>query len=167
MGGIAFEISESESEKFLPSKIKEIWFISDRGIRRLTALESGREIIPNVSEEEIKSKSKANGLAKAFVCIQALWFIAQCLTRRKWPKCFHSWFAVVEKAELTSASSRTTHSHKLVGAQHIWSCRLCAIDIPSLVGEAFRSGLSYNDQGSNLIGLSRFVSDGIPVNTDC
>ena len=84
MGGIAFEISESESEKLLPSKTKEIWFIGDEGIHALTKLEHAREIIPDLSEEEIKSKSKANGLAKAFVCIQALWFIAQCLTRCKW-----------------------------------------------------------------------------------
>ena len=84
MGGIAFEISESESEKFLPYKTKEIWFIGDEGIRYLTKLEHGREIIPNLSEEEIKSKSRANGLAKTLVCIQALWFIAHCLTRCKW-----------------------------------------------------------------------------------
>ena len=81
MGGIALEISESESEKFLPFKNKEIWFIGTKGIRGLAWLESGREVIPNVSEEEIKSKSKANGLGKNLVCIQALWFIAQCLTR--------------------------------------------------------------------------------------
>ena len=84
MGGIAFEISESESEKFLPSKTKEIWFIGDQGIHLLTELAQAREIIPDLSEEEIKSKSKANGLAKTLVCIQALWFIAQCLTRCKW-----------------------------------------------------------------------------------
>ncbi|KAL9062710.1 MAG: hypothetical protein Q9161_009754 [Pseudevernia consocians] len=81
MGGIAFEISDSEFEKFLPSKTKEIWFIGGGGIRDLIEDEDGRNIIPNLSEEEIKSKSKANGLAKALVCIQALWFIAQCLTR--------------------------------------------------------------------------------------
>ena len=97
MGGIAFEISESESEKFLPSKTKEIWFIGSRDIRDLTELESGREVIPNISEEEIKSKSKANGLAKALVCIQALWFIAQCLTRCEWFTCFHIRFAEIEK----------------------------------------------------------------------
>ena len=97
MGGIAFEISESESEKFLPFKNKETWFIGGRGIRDLTWLESGREVIPNVSEEEIKSKSKANGLAKALVCIQALWFIAQCLTRCECFTCSHIRFAEIEK----------------------------------------------------------------------
>ncbi|KAM0805981.1 hypothetical protein BDR22DRAFT_194100 [Usnea florida] len=81
MGGIAFEISESESETFLPFKNKETWFIGGNGIRKLASLDYGRKVIPNLGEEEIKSKSKANGLAKALVCIQALWFIAQSLTR--------------------------------------------------------------------------------------
>lgn len=38
--------------------------------------------MPNLTEEEINAKSKASGLAKALVCIQALWFIATCITRR-------------------------------------------------------------------------------------
>lgn len=42
-----------------------------------------RDEFPDLSEEDIKSKSKANGLAKGLICFQALWFIAQCLTRRK------------------------------------------------------------------------------------
>ena len=111
MGGIAFEISKSESEMFLPSKTKEMWFIGSKGIRRLTELESGRKVIPNVGEEEIKSKSKANGLAKALVCIQALWFIAQCLTRCKWLRYIYPRLARFEKTNLISASSSTTHSY--------------------------------------------------------
>ncbi len=85
MGGIAFEIPEIESEKFLPSdnngKTKEFCFISEAGIYSLSRLEKSRNVFPDLSEEEIKSKSKANGLAKALVCMQALWFIAQCITR--------------------------------------------------------------------------------------
>ena len=83
MGGLAFHISEFESEKFLPSKTNETWFIDDEGVLALMRLDYGPEIIPDLSVEEIKSKSKANGLTKALVCIQALWFIAQCLTRRE------------------------------------------------------------------------------------
>ncbi len=86
MGGIAFEIPETEAKKFLPSKTedttKEFWFVSDFGIKALLRRENGRNVLPDLSEEEIKSKSKASGLAKALVCIQALWFIAQCITRR-------------------------------------------------------------------------------------
>lgn len=84
MGGIAFEIPENlpEFKRFLPSNITETWFVHPYGIELLSEQRIGRDVLPNLSEEEIKSKSKANGVAKALVCIQALWFIAQCLTRR-------------------------------------------------------------------------------------
>ena len=83
IGGLAFYISEFESKKFSTSKTNEIWFIDVGGLQVLTQLEYSRKIIPDLLVEEIKSKSKANGLAKALVCIQALWFIVQCLTRRE------------------------------------------------------------------------------------
>lgn len=84
MGGIAFEIPDNlpESKRFLSSNTTETCFLSHDGINLLSEQEIGRDLLPNLSEEEIKSKSKANGVAKALVCIQALWFIAQCLTRR-------------------------------------------------------------------------------------
>lgn len=83
MGGIAFEIPENlpESERFLPSRTVESWFVNHNWIRSLLEKDIGHELIPDLSEEEIKSKSKANNLAKALVCIQVLWFIAQCFTR--------------------------------------------------------------------------------------
>ena len=83
MGGIAFEIPEKipESKKFLPSHRREFLFLSDTLLKYLSKSDHN-EILPDLSEEEIQSKSKANGLAKSLVCIQALWFIAQCITRR-------------------------------------------------------------------------------------
>lgn len=39
------------------------------------------ELIPNITVHQIRDKSKANGLAKALVCLQAFWFCAQCLSR--------------------------------------------------------------------------------------
>ena len=83
MGGIAFEMSEKipESKKFLPTHHREILFLDESFIKHLS-MSDHNEILPDLSEEEIQSKSKANGLAKALVCIQALWFIAQCITRR-------------------------------------------------------------------------------------
>ncbi|KAM0802741.1 hypothetical protein BDR22DRAFT_819419 [Usnea florida] len=83
MGGIAFEIPENitESKQFLPSHSKEVWFISHEGIHFLSEQAEFRDMIPNISREEIESRSKANGLAKILVCIQALWFIIQCVTR--------------------------------------------------------------------------------------
>ena len=85
MGGIAFEIPENlpRSKEFLPSNTCGTWFVNPWMIDALSLDETGRrEVLPNLSKEEIESKSKANGVAKALVCIQALWFIAQCLTRR-------------------------------------------------------------------------------------
>lgn len=84
MGGFAFEIPENlpESKRFLPFHTREFWFVKEWVIQHLVAKEAGRDVIPNLSVEEIKSRSKANGLAKAIICIQALWFIAQCITRR-------------------------------------------------------------------------------------
>ena len=35
----------------------------------------------NISEQDIQDKSKADGLAKTLVCVQALWFCAQCISR--------------------------------------------------------------------------------------
>lgn len=84
MGGIAFEIPRNlpESKRFLPSNTNETWFVTENEIRLSLEQGTDSEVIPNISEEEIRSKSKANGLGKALVCIQASWFIAQCLTRR-------------------------------------------------------------------------------------
>ena len=84
MGGIAFEIPENlpKSKRFLPSHSKEHWIVSGKWIRYLPKEDSAMNVIQNLSENEIKSKSKSSGLAKTLVCIQVLWFIAQCLTRR-------------------------------------------------------------------------------------
>ena len=86
MGGFAIQIPGNlpESKKFLPSDNSETWFLTETGIHFLSKKEdTSRDDFPNLSEEDIKSKSKANSLAKGVICFQALWFIAQCLTRRK------------------------------------------------------------------------------------
>ena len=82
MGGIAVEIPEklAESRKFLPVHSRETWFIGYEAVERLSKHE--RNALPNISKEEINSKSKANGIQKALVCTQAVWFIAQCISRR-------------------------------------------------------------------------------------
>ena len=84
MGGIAFEIPEklTESKRFLPVHSKEIWSVGYEAIKRLSRHENSRDVLPNLSIEEINTKSKANGVSKALVCTQAVWFIAQCITRR-------------------------------------------------------------------------------------
>lgn len=113
MGGFAFELPENlpESKRFLFHCTKETWFVSSTRISLLVAKEAGRSILPNLSEEEIKSKSRANALAKTLVCIQALWFIAQCITRRMLNWGFAD-LSVQEETVLTHISSRATYSHQ-------------------------------------------------------
>lgn len=85
MGGIALHVPENlpKTKSFLPPDGRGTWFLDGDAIIGLLKTQNGRNDLPNLSEAEIRSKSKANGLAKTFVCVQALWFIAQCLTRRE------------------------------------------------------------------------------------
>ena len=89
MGGFAFEIPENlpETRRFLPSDAREHWFLTHGCLKLLSRNEASHDVIPKISSEEIKSKSKANGLAKALVCVQTLYFIAQCLSRRQYLHC--------------------------------------------------------------------------------
>ena len=83
IGGLAIHISEElpEEDRFAPLGSNEYWSLTNYGLEMLLKRDEARIKIPNLSKEEINSKSKANGLAKSLVCLQALWFIAQCLTR--------------------------------------------------------------------------------------
>jgi hypothetical protein len=76
MGGYAIDISTGDP--FLPSSIKRLTLTPD-GLRFLRKY--APEAIPHVSEEEITDKSKADGLAKLLVSLQAAWFCMQCITR--------------------------------------------------------------------------------------
>ena len=84
MGGLAIQIPANlpESKRFLPFDAEEISFFTHKGVEALSSGLCERDVLPNLLKEEIKSKSKANGLGKALVCVQALWFIVQCWTRR-------------------------------------------------------------------------------------
>ncbi|KAL8677460.1 MAG: hypothetical protein Q9186_006101 [Xanthomendoza sp. 1 TL-2023] len=70
MGGFAISIPKHlpESEQFVPSWARGVWFITGTVLVHL--LEFDKDSIPLLTEEEIKSGSKANGLAKALVCAQ-------------------------------------------------------------------------------------------------
>ena len=90
MGGLAIHIPDNllESKKLLLSNNSETWFLTSDGVRHLLKQKATHDDLPDLSTEEVKSKSKASGLAKALVCIQALWFIAQCITRRTFKRVF-------------------------------------------------------------------------------
>ena len=83
MGGFALRESADINQRYLPGSDRGTRCISREGLLYLWDKGYDLDLVPNLSEQDILSKSKANGLAKAIVCAQALWFIAQCLTRRK------------------------------------------------------------------------------------
>ena len=76
MGGYAFA---PPGDKFLPDELTRIT-ITPTGLRFLLAHEL--DALPEITADEIRDKSKADGLKKTVVCIQALWFCAQCITRQ-------------------------------------------------------------------------------------
>ena len=77
MGGFAFDTSDAEPN-FLPNHRSRLC-ISVQGLSYIA--EKAPELIPDIAEKHIKDKSKADSLAKFLVCLQALWFCVQCITR--------------------------------------------------------------------------------------
>ena len=82
MGGYAFDVSKDKQPRIWPRQVDRLT-LSSRAVRACLISQDKdlREVLPFLSEEEIWDKSKANGLAKAIVCIQALWFCTQCIAR--------------------------------------------------------------------------------------
>ena len=77
MGGFAFDTSSAPA-KFLPNETTRLT-IRPEGLRYIA--EHAPALIPDISEEHIRDKSKADGLAKVLVCLQAIWFCVQCIVR--------------------------------------------------------------------------------------
>ena len=77
MGGFAFDTSISK-QNFLPGSRTRA-ALTTTGLRFL--LHHEPDLLPYISEEQIKDKSKADGLKKFLVCLQASWFCASCITR--------------------------------------------------------------------------------------
>lgn len=82
MGGYAFDVSKDTTPRIWPRKVDRLTPSSIAIFGCLVSQDKDlRELLPFLSEEEIWDKSKANGLAKAIVCIQAVWFCTQCIAR--------------------------------------------------------------------------------------
>ena len=80
MGGFRFRVRKlHEVQNLRGSPPEETCFLN---IKRFPLIANGiGSWIPPISEDDIKSMSKADGLAKGLVCLQVIWFLAQCLTR--------------------------------------------------------------------------------------
>jgi len=77
MGGFAVDQRNAE-EPYFPRSLSRLTILPT-GLRLLANVDLN--LIPDISKEEISDKSKANGLAKTVVCVQAFWFCVQCITR--------------------------------------------------------------------------------------
>ena len=77
MGGFAFDTSDA-APNFLPNH-RCCLCISASGLMFIA--KKAPELIPSISEKQIRDKSKADSLAKFIVCLQALWFCVQFITR--------------------------------------------------------------------------------------
>ena len=78
MGGFAFDLG-THSVDLLPSDQSGRLTLTASGIQLLAAMNP--DMLATISEAEIRDKSKASGLAKALVCVQAAWFCVQCVFR--------------------------------------------------------------------------------------
>lgn len=78
MGGFVFDNSRAPEKIPLPRGCQRIT-LTTLGLVELAKLQP--DLIPDVSEGQIRDKSKTNPLAKTLTCLQALWFCAQVLSR--------------------------------------------------------------------------------------
>ena len=68
----AFILRPRDSTPFPIHGIHLVWLVKEEYLT-----------VPEITEEEIADKSKADLLTKLLVCGQTGWFVLQCLTRRK------------------------------------------------------------------------------------
>ncbi|KAK0673195.1 hypothetical protein QBC41DRAFT_187358, partial [Cercophora samala] len=79
MGGMAFNTQLlPDNQKFIPGG-KEQVSLTWEGLQVLAS--ATPELFPLLEKNSIYDKSKANGLAKALACLQAVWFVVQCIFR--------------------------------------------------------------------------------------
>lgn len=78
MGGFAVDVSDAQLQ-FLALKDITQFTLTVEGFNWM--VDWGIDLVPNLSEAEICDKSKASALAKFLVCLQAIWFCAQCIAR--------------------------------------------------------------------------------------
>ena len=76
LGGFVIDIEGEES--FLFGQRRSMT-LTAKGIQQIA--EHFPTLLPDISEDDIADKSKAGALAKSIVCIQAGWFITQCISR--------------------------------------------------------------------------------------
>lgn len=75
MGGIAIDAS-AWPNKYVDH---DLWYLTPAAVD--LALQWDPNIAKEITTRTIEDKSKTNALARTIVCMQALWFMAQCISR--------------------------------------------------------------------------------------
>ena len=75
MGGVAIDPGDSDS--FIPESKRST--LTPNGISLL--LKHEPQLLPDISEEDVKDKSKGSSFTKFVACIQAAWFCLSCIAR--------------------------------------------------------------------------------------
>jgi hypothetical protein len=76
MGGFVMDTNIEDGIEYIPGSPRLT--LTARGVKYLA--ENGHEL-PYITEASIKDRSKADGLAKGLVCLQAIYMISQCASR--------------------------------------------------------------------------------------
>lgn len=79
MGGLSFALEDAQNDgslNFLPEDCKRLT-LTPRGVVLLA--KCGH--LPDISLDDVNDKSKADGIAKALVCVQGIWMLIQVLER--------------------------------------------------------------------------------------
>ncbi|KAK5714038.1 hypothetical protein LTR15_010945 [Elasticomyces elasticus] len=77
MGGFAIDSSVFD-HNIVPGNPQRLR-LTVEGLKLMAKVDPA--LLPDISREAIQDKSKASPLAKTIVCLQALWFCVQCITR--------------------------------------------------------------------------------------
>ena len=80
MGGFALRSITASGKSIGRCGTGKVAHFKGHGIKELAARVSPH-IIPDISASSIMDKSKANGLARWLLCLQALWYCVQCIGR--------------------------------------------------------------------------------------
>lgn len=78
MGGLGFDTRKARGV-FLRKSCPPQFHLTSESIETLCILNP--EIFESIDSNKIDDKSKVGGFGKSLVCLQAFWFMAQCLSR--------------------------------------------------------------------------------------
>ena len=128
MGGFVFDTQEiPHDQKFLPGSLDRVTL--DSHALYVVAIATP-ELFPRLRTEEIKDKSKANGLAKTIACLQAIWFTAQCIQR------------IAQGLSISILELNTlAHAFFTLVAYCLWWSKPSDIDEPTIIRGTHADGL--------------------------